>query len=266
MHKAFVIVPLMGWAGVAALVHYTRFPLAPKHSYQDLVVVVPARQETGRRTPVSQASHRALPRPGDRVALVRELQKELTRVGCYDGAISGVWTTASRRAMRTFTQRVNARLPTSKPDVVLLSLVQGHRKRACGIDCPAGQQEDDAGRCVPDAIARATKQPPDAPTDPPARTPQIMIGSTAAAAAVAARMREPQGNDASPPAAKRAEVPPKPSDAEKPRPPAAKSTAARRAGVHKRKHRRAARRAKKPSPPAVVQSLIRNVKSALGIY
>jgi hypothetical protein len=167
--------------------------------------------------------------------------------------------------MSTFTHRVNAKLPTGKPDFILLSLVQGHRKKACGVDCPTGQQEDDAGRCVPDAIARAAKPSPDGPTDPPAKAPQITIGSTAAAAAVAARMRQPEPDAASPPPARRAQVPPKSAAAEKPHQAAAKSRQASRRAA-KRRRARAARRPKQPSPPAVVQSLIRNVKSALGIY
>jgi hypothetical protein len=61
-------------------------------------------------------------------------------------------------------------------------------------------------------------------------------------------------------------VPPQPTDAENARGPAAKGASAQRAGIRKGKRRHAARRPKQPSPPAAVQSLIRNVKSALGIY
>src|SRR5262245_2389990 len=49
--------------------------------------------------------------PGDRAALARALQRELKRVGCYDGEITGVWTTSSRMAMKAFTEHVNATLP-----------------------------------------------------------------------------------------------------------------------------------------------------------
>jgi len=265
LHKAFVIVPLLGWTGVAALVHYARVPLPfPSEHNEGTVVVVATRHgEAGHRIPVAQAPRRIMPRPSNRAALVRELQKELTRVGCYDGKISGVWTTSSRRAMRAFTRRVNAKLPTGKPDLILLSLVQGHRKKVCGVACPAGRKEDAAGRCVPEAIARAANKEPAGPgvgADPPAQTPQISIGSTAAAAAVAARLREPEAGTP-PPSAKRSHAQPHSADAKRLR----SSTAKKRA----RKRRKIVRRRAKPrppSPPAVVQSLIRNVKSALGIY
>jgi peptidoglycan hydrolase-like protein with peptidoglycan-binding domain len=90
--------------------------------------------------------------PGDRGALARELQRELARVGCYDGEINGEWTTSTRQAMKAFIERVNAALPTHHPDAVLLTLVKGHSGKACGAPCPAGQGRTDTGRCVPTAI------------------------------------------------------------------------------------------------------------------
>ena len=71
--------------------------------------------------------------------LTRNLQKELKRVGCYDGEINGSWSPASRRAMKAFTDRVNATLPIEEPDYILLTLVQGHSAEACGAGCPADQ-------------------------------------------------------------------------------------------------------------------------------
>src|SRR5262245_18574821 len=73
--------------------------------------------------------------PKDRDALTRELQKELRRVGCYDGDISGTWSESTRRAMKTFIERMNARLPTEEPDAVLYALVKGQDEKICGIAC-----------------------------------------------------------------------------------------------------------------------------------
>ncbi len=122
--------------------------------------------------------------PDDLAGLARELQRELKRVGCYNGEISGVWTTSSRLAMKTFVERVNAALPIDKPDPVLLSLVQGYRERACGVGCPAGQTAQAGGTCVPGAAAGkiAKELPPDAKTD----EPNAGTGKTAAAATVLA--------------------------------------------------------------------------------
>jgi hypothetical protein len=92
-----------------------------------------------------------LPMPADRAAIVREMQRHLTRVGCYEGEISGTWTPGTRKAMEAFTDRVNAALPVGEPDQILLALVQGYQGKACGA-CPTGQSFNDDGRCVPNAI------------------------------------------------------------------------------------------------------------------
>jgi hypothetical protein len=102
--------------------------------------------------------------PKDRDSLVRELQKELRRVGCYEGEVNGVWTPATRRAMKTFTDRVNATLPMDEPDAVLFAMVQGQQDRVCGKPCPADQGLSEDGRCLPNAIlAKAAKKPVPAP-------------------------------------------------------------------------------------------------------
>jgi hypothetical protein len=67
----------------------------------------------------------AAPPPPDRIILIRDLQRELKRVGCYEGEIHGVWTKSTRDATERFTELANAKLPTHEPDIVLLSLVRG---------------------------------------------------------------------------------------------------------------------------------------------
>lgn len=94
-------------------------------------------------------------RPADddaRRELVKDLQRELKRVGCYDGEMHGTWTPAVRKAMASFTDRVNATLPLDEPDYILLTLVQGHAAQACGQACPAGQAMNDTGKCLPRAV------------------------------------------------------------------------------------------------------------------
>lgn len=72
--------------------------------------------------------------PSDGMArpdLVRTLQRELSRLGCYGGEIDGSWGPGSKRAMALFVDRVNASLPTDEPDFILLSLVQSHKGTGC---------------------------------------------------------------------------------------------------------------------------------------
>jgi hypothetical protein len=103
-------------------------------------------------------------------ALVRELQRELTRVGCYDGAINGAWTEQARQALRTFIDRVNAKLPTAHAEFAHLALVRSHDGPACGT-CPAGEEPAAEGRCIAapaaarlatgaEALHTAAPQPP----------------------------------------------------------------------------------------------------------
>jgi hypothetical protein len=86
--------------------------------------------------------------PKDRDALARELQKELRRVGCYEGEISGTWSQSTRRAMAKFIERMNARLPVDKPDAVLYAMVKGQHEAVCGTPCAAGEARGADGRCV----------------------------------------------------------------------------------------------------------------------
>ena len=107
----------------------------------------------GTTAPVSSAV------PGDRSAryeLVRSLQTELKRLGCYSGDADGNWGGGSKRAMLVFMDRVNASLPVAQPDYIQLNLLQAQTASVCGRDCPKGQAQANDGRCVPAAIlARA---------------------------------------------------------------------------------------------------------------
>jgi hypothetical protein len=125
MLRAIVLVLCLASAGaIAAYSYYTRNDAGePVYTVPSPSVVPPAPQPATRR-PIA---------PDDQAALARELQRELKRVGCYTGEVSGVWTAASRVAMKAFVEHVNAALPVEKPDPVLLSLVQGHRDRACAV-------------------------------------------------------------------------------------------------------------------------------------
>jgi hypothetical protein len=135
---------------------------------------------------------KAAPMPRDRDAIGRELQKELRRVGCYEGELNGAWTTSTRQAMKAFMDRVNASLPTDEPDSILLTMVRGYQDRVCGKPCPAGQGLGDGGRCVPNAIlVRAAPKPPvpvavatPAPSAVPKPVPAITSWTTTTTATV----------------------------------------------------------------------------------
>ena len=172
---------------------------APPAPTRSVIATLEQRASEPSRLPLPPAQ-KAASVPGDRASLARELQRELKRVGCYDGEINATWTTSTRRAMKAFTDRVNATLPVEEPDYILLALVQGHHDRACGKPCPAGQSLSEAGRCLSDAIlARATTKgsarvsaataPKGKAPEPPA--PAITAWSTNTTVAAPARPEPP---------------------------------------------------------------------------
>ncbi len=94
-------------------------------------------------------------KPRDEAArrkLIQAIQTELRRVGCYGSDIDGTWNDGTRRAMKAFTDRINATLPVEEPDYILLTLVQGQKVQACGKECPPGQVAVAEDRCEPRAI------------------------------------------------------------------------------------------------------------------
>jgi hypothetical protein len=95
--------------------------------------------------------------PDARYKLVFDIQRQLKRVGCYWGRIDGSWGTATKNAMREFTDRVNATLPLDAPDYVQLALIQSHADNACGA-CP-GQLLSASGRCMGSQTTAQAKQP-----------------------------------------------------------------------------------------------------------
>jgi len=135
----------------------------------------------------------------DRVTLARDLQRELRRVGCYDGEINGAWTPSTRRGMKAFMDRVNAMLPLEEPDYVLLALLKNHTDNACDKPCPSGQGLSEDGRCVPNAFlarpvtkgsARLTSGTPPKGNTPNA-PPSAIVGWTAIAPAAPGLRSEP---------------------------------------------------------------------------
>jgi hypothetical protein len=147
------------------------------------------------RVPVDH-SKTATTAPRDKDGLTREIQRQLRRVGCYGGAITGVWSPAVRRAMKAFTDRANATLPVEQPDQILLALVQSHKQAICGAACPRGQAAGGDGRCLPNAlVARAKKPNAWAKAGPPttARGPGEAGGPTTGPAAAPPPPTPPNG-------------------------------------------------------------------------
>jgi hypothetical protein len=256
LHKALVIVPILGWLGVGALLHQTRDWPTRKPDV-GVVVVVPPRPAA---TAASTQPSAALPRAADRNDLTRELHKQLRRVGCYDGEISGVWSSASRQAMRRFTAAVNAKLPIEEPDIVLLRLVQGQGQRVCA--CPTGPSETKPSCATSPGPAEAGKTGAGevrVADEPAQRSTPLIVGAAATTAAAATALARPEPASSS---ARLATAPVASEEETRAARTARPSGPTPPADVYPARRRHTARRAGS-RPPAVVQSLVRDVQRAL---
>ena len=83
----------------------------------------------------------------DQRELVRSLQLELRRVGCFEGAINGEFGDTTRAALRRFTELAALGPPSGDLSLDVLRAVRGIDKRICPLVCPLGESAD-GERCV----------------------------------------------------------------------------------------------------------------------
>jgi hypothetical protein len=84
--------------------------------------------------------------PPDRHELIRSLQVELKRIGCFTGAVDGEFNDSTRAAAKTFVQLSAINIPDDLTLETIKSL-QRINKRICPLVCPDGERAAD-GRCV----------------------------------------------------------------------------------------------------------------------
>lgn len=269
---------ILAGAGVAALVMSWGLERSEKPEPSAVVVTLPKRapEPVVARAPIAPPQAPA-PLPPDRDGLARELQRELQRVGCYDGDISGSWSAPSRRAMKAFTEAVNATLPVDQPDYILLRLVQQHRGRACGVTLakatepapepkpgPAIEKAAPAIVPAPVPVPRFRSEGNLAPNSTTAPRPERVPESVRESVRESARetVREPAPERPVRQAAAPQPVPPPPPQAAPsamresgPTPPA---------GVYSQRPRRTVRPSNKP--PKFVRKFIRSVQQSLAPF
>ena len=112
----------------------------------DAAAVAPARVVAPKPV-IAPAPVAALPpRDRPRAELVRDLQREMKRIGCYAGDVDGNWGPGSRRSMQAFMEQVNSSLQSDDPDLIQLTLVRGYSGTACRGAPGANQGVITAGR------------------------------------------------------------------------------------------------------------------------
>ena len=257
---------ILAGAGVAALGMSWGFERRDKHEPAAEIVTLPKRalEPVVARAPVAPPQA-AVPLPPDRDGLARELQRELQRVGCYDGDISGTWTPQSRRAMKAFTDAVNASLPVDQPDYILLRLLQGHRARACGATLAVA-----AGSAPPpEAASPAIEKPLPAVVPLPVPAPRLRSEGNLAPNATTSPRPEPALERPVRQAAAPAPSIPAPAVSQplQVAPPAMRESGpVPPAGVYSQRPRRG--RSARPSekPPKFVRKFMRNVQRSLASF
>jgi hypothetical protein len=108
---------------------WPRRPVQPEPEVAAIVIV----PQTEPRSRAHSVRVPEVPVPQDIASLIREIQRELKRLGCYNGELNGKWNASSRQAMKSLADQVNAKLPVDRPDYILLRLAQGQQGRPCAV-------------------------------------------------------------------------------------------------------------------------------------
>lgn len=94
--------------------------------------------------------------PVDPVALAKQVQTELNRVGCTVGTVDGVWGQRSRNALSQFADRRNVAVASLEPSSDILEQLLGVAVRVCPLACSITQVEK-GGACVAKTCAAGQK-------------------------------------------------------------------------------------------------------------
>ena len=140
---------------VAALQRFVaQYPGSPLRKDAEARISALAAPQQPTLAAVPQAAPAAQATSIDRHELVRSLQLELKRVGCFNGAVNGEFDDSTRAASRSFAKLSSVTLPDDlTPDTI--KTLHTIDKRVCPLVCPDGEHA--AGdRCV--AIERGISQ------------------------------------------------------------------------------------------------------------
>jgi hypothetical protein len=98
------------------------------------------------------------------LALARNLQTELRRVGCDPGNVDGKWDGKTKGALNDFARLTKTTIPDGPTDEALRTLAL-QKSRVCPLQCSTNQREAN-GRCVAIETPKPAKRQADAPAKP----------------------------------------------------------------------------------------------------
>lgn len=87
------------------------------------------------------------PKPVAPADLSRQLQAELQRVGCLQGAVADRWTSASEKSLDRFNRYAATTFDSKTASVVAFDAVKARLSRVCPLACAHGSRAD-GDRCV----------------------------------------------------------------------------------------------------------------------
>jgi uncharacterized caspase-like protein len=90
------------------------------------------------------AASPAGPAPGE---IVRSLQSELRRVGCFNATVDGDWNAGSRRALENFNKFSGMKIDGKAATLDAVDAIKQRTSRVCPLECGKGMQAD-GERCV----------------------------------------------------------------------------------------------------------------------
>ncbi|HZC98589.1 MAG TPA: caspase family protein [Bradyrhizobium sp.] len=77
------------------------------------------------------------PKPSSQ-EIVRSIQIELKRVGCFTGSVDGDWNSTTQRALNSFNKRAGAKLDVKLINLDLLDAIKRKPARVCPLICESG--------------------------------------------------------------------------------------------------------------------------------
>jgi hypothetical protein len=121
------------------------------------------------------------PSPGQPApTLVQQIQTELHRLGCYNGAIDGQWSPATQRAMQTLGERVSVLRPVDTPDFIMLALARDQSGTVCSPSqrtTTAGLSDRPAPSATPEVTSKGAVRPTNGTTRVALPEPERPSGS-----------------------------------------------------------------------------------------
>jgi hypothetical protein len=84
----------------------------------------------------------APPREPDKVSVIRQLQRELKRVGCHLGSVDDDWGGKSRQALALFNRHADTRFDVKTASLEAIEGVRGKEGRVCPLDCGRGSRAE----------------------------------------------------------------------------------------------------------------------------